>query len=188
MPLQEAQVEAVNLSSDMNSYYAGTIVTHGGLPAKVIEFYNNGDALMASIHTLSRGGHWSEQMEVSADSLDTSMPRLGFVRINRCWIYLSRNPQRRMRKGYHSDLIKYNTIGDPSLPSVSIMDRSILLQLWFGSEHRISHKVVLHNNSLYFELEAVAHIQGENVQLIEGKEKLGEYACKLWHNNLVSNN
>lgn len=184
------QIEQVNIVGDMNNYYSGTIVTHDGQPAKVIEFFQHNNTLKAYVNKLPQSGHWAEHVEVEASSLDFSMPRLGFVSYRGCWFYLSRNPQRRMRKGFHPDLIKIGIIGGNNHESshLPLMDRVVVSQLWYGNDHRVSHDVIIHNDTLYFELDAVAHIQGENVQLVEGKEKLGEYACKLWHNNSESNN
>lgn len=182
------QIEQVNIVGDMNSYYAGTIVTHEGQPAKVVEFFSRDNQLKAYVHKLPRDGHWSEDIEVDGDSLDFSMPRLGFIKYRGVWFYLSRNPQRRMRKGFHPDLIKVAYLDNRDGIPLPLMDRAVVNQLWYGNNHRVNHDVVIHNSTLYFELDAVAHIQGENVQLVEGKEKLGEYACKLWHNNSANNN
>lgn len=185
MPRAEVSVENFDLVSDLRNYYLNCVVTHEGAPAHVSDIFRNGPGgvIRANIQKLPSNGTWGRDQHVDWDTLDLNVPRLGFVRINDAWHYLARSPQRRMRKGYNSELVRAVCPG--GFPSgIDVMNREVVRQIWYGNGDRIGHDVVVFDNAVYYEQDAVATIDAEgNLILVTGKEKLGEFVCKLLANN-----
>lgn len=185
MPRADLRVADFNLVSDLNNYYAGSILTLNGQPARVCEIIGNNDHQEAVVQLLSRSGPFGASRSVPFDELNLTIPRLGMVRSGQSWFYLSRNPQRRMKKGYSHDLIRASCVGTGlSRDGCDPMSESIIRQVWYGNTDRISEDVVMVGKSVYFEQEVVAHTDDEgNLIILAGKEKVGEFVCKLLANN-----
>lgn len=182
MPQSNVQVSEVDLRSDMRSYYRGSCVTYKGQCALVNDFTGGNENLKAQIHLLSPDGEWGDVTTVLASNLDFTMPELGYVEMGNTWVHLSRVPARRMRKGYHHECIRMQFLSDPDV-HVEVNSPQLLKQVWYGNTNRLNADAVIFDNKIYFQQDVVANIKGGKVVLVEGKEKIGEYVCKLLASN-----
>lgn len=176
-------VDTVNLKDDMNSYYRGTYVTHKGHCAYVHGFIGRNDNLRAEINYVNREGEHLDNKTVPVSELDLHLPDLGWVKYEDNWFHLSRNPQRRMRKGYGEDMIRFTSTHEYG-NHCPVTHTSILVQVWYGNEDRVSNDCIIHNRNIHYYQDIVATIDEEgNVIPVIGKEKLGEFVCKLLASN-----
>lgn len=184
MPRADVHVESFDIVSDLRNYYLGCVVTYNGQPAHVGDiFRGQNGTVKATITVLPAHGQWGREQQVEWESLDLNVPRLGYVRVNEAWHYLARSPQRRMRKGYNAELIR--AVCPNGFPSgVDVTQREVIRQVWYGNGDRINHDTIIENGVVYYEQDAVANVDAEgNLILVSGKEKLGEFVCKLLANN-----
>lgn len=178
MPQSNVSVSEVDLRSDFKNYYRHSFVTYKGSCAQVLDFSGNGNGLKAHIALLD-GNHWCEPTVVMAHNLDFTIPRLGFVEHNKSWYFLSRKPARRMRKGYCDESIEALNMGPNISYRFSVSLPEVLNQVWNGNKNRISHDSVIIGDKVFYQQSVVGDIKKGKIVLVPGKEKLGEYVCKL---------
>lgn len=182
-----------SLVSDLQSYYRGSVVTYidpadgERWASQVHAIYEVEDGedrgkIFASIYRLAKDGtEWLPRVEVWWDQLDLTLPKLGLVEYRAQWIFLQRQPARRMRKGYHNETITYAPLEGAYIPDeFNAMDTECVGQIWYGSSPaRVTNHIVRVQNDLYYTTELIAQFneQGQAV-LIPGKERMGELACK----------
>lgn len=192
MPQSNRQVSDYSLRNDMNSYYAGSVVTHvdkDGVKhaALVLEFRGTNAEIVADVRLLPQesGSGWGAPKRVSLDCLDFTLPPLGLVKQDDKWYHLSRHPARRMRKGYHAETVQYNMLHDREyMNGLDIGDYEVIRQTWYGSDDRITHNIVVWDKDIFYGTDKVASLDDEgNILLIPNKEKLGEFVCKALANN-----
>lgn len=179
MPQSNVQVSEVDLRHDLRSYYRNSICTHNGEPVLVVDFSGNGATIKAHICRINPvGTDWGEPKVVLWSSIDVNMPVLGYVFSNESWHHLSRVPARRMRKGYNGEGIRAVTAGGGE--GCHVMGIDVIKQVWGGNPDRISHDAVIWNKRLWFQGDIVGNISNTGkITLTPGKEKIGEYVCKL---------
>lgn len=182
-----------SLVNDLQSYYRGSVVTYidpetgEKWAANIHAIYevdggeDNGK-IFASIYRLARDGTaWLDRQEVWWEQFDLTLPRLGLVEYRGQWMFLQRQPARRMRKGYHNETITYAPLEGAYIPDeFNAMDTEIIGQIWYGAKPgRVTNHIVRVQNDLYYTTELIAQFNelGQAV-LIPGKEKMGELACK----------
>lgn len=180
MPQVNVQVAEFNLKDDMSNYYRHTYVTLDGHPAFVHNVQGRGNNLQFEVTVYSAAGVPSDSTSTrNISDFDLHLPALGFVFFDNTWYHLSRNPQRRMRKGYGEDMIRALPIGTND-NNCAVTHPDVLKQIWFGNTERISQDCVILNRRIFFQTDEVATIDPEgNIIPTVGKEKLGEFVCKL---------
>lgn len=178
-----------SLVNDLQAYYRNSVVSYVDANGErwaanihaIYESEENDNKIYASIYRLGHDGAWMNREEVWWDQLDLTMPKLGLIEYNGQWIFLQRQPARRMRKGYHSETITYSALEGQYVPDeFNPMDVQAIGQIWYGSRAtRVTNHIVRVQNDLYYTTELIAQFneQGQAV-LIPGKEKMGELACK----------
>lgn len=181
-----------SLVSDLQAYYRNSIVTYVDESGErwatnihaiyEVEDGENMGKIYTSVYRLAKdGSSWLPREELWWDSLDLTLPKLGLIEYNGQWIFLQRQPARRMRKGYHNETITYAALEGQYIPDeFNPMDTQAIAQIWYGAgPARITNHIVRVQKDLYYTTELVAQFneQGQAV-LIPGKEKMGELACK----------
>ncbi|AUV61795.1 hypothetical protein FDJ28_gp49 [Pseudomonas phage Bjorn] len=180
MPQSNVQIQEVDLRSDMRSYYRNSVCTHEGNPVLVTDFSGNGETLKAHVCKLRGDGAWSDPKVVLYSSLDVNIPTLGYVFLGDAWHHLSRVPARRMRKGYNTESIAIkSTNRADGIGPFNAFHPDIIRQIWHGNPDRLNHDSVIWRNCLWFQGDVVGKIVNGKVTLTPGKEKIGEYVCKL---------
>lgn len=179
MPQSNIQVSEVDLQSDFSNYYRGSYLTYQGKCAYVVGFTGQGNKLKAQIRTLGENNNWSSEHYVLANNLDFTIPRLGFVEMDGNWFFLSRRPARRMHKGYCDDNIVAQCMGPSNSDEFHVSHPAILKQVWEGNTNRISHDVVIIGENIFYQCDQVAKVIKGKISVVKGKEKIGEYVCKL---------
>lgn len=183
MPQVNQNVAEFSLRDDMCSYYRGTYVTHEGKCAYVHGFSGRDQKMIAEINIIDTDGRQLDMKAVPVSSLDLHLPRLGWVMYENMWFHLSRNPQRRMRKGYSDEMVRFLN-PDGQFGHCSVTETSVLTQIWYGNEDRISHDCIILGRNIHYHQDVVATIDAEgNIIPAIGKEKLGEFVCKLLASN-----
>jgi len=187
MPQVNQVVSAFSLKEDMANYYRGTYVTYEGKPAYVMNVLGRNENVKFEAQLYGEDGQELEAIVREVDRFDLHLPQLGFVKFDNLWFHLSRNPQRRMRKGYGEDMIRC-VAAHPMGGHCPVTHPEIIKQIWFGNQDRISPDCVIVNREIYFQSDVVANIDQEgNIIPVVGKEKLGEFVCKLlaanWDNH-----
>lgn len=193
MPQANVNVSAFDLRGDLNNYYRGSVLTyvdrgerHPALVDRIDDQEENGN-MTAVIRLLSGGDRpaWGSSRRVPWSALDLILPNLGMVELNGHWYHLCRHPARRMRKGYNAENISLVPLEDGDMmPDVDASDPKIVKQVWFGNPDRIGPTCVVWRKGIYYTTEKVALVNDEGaVTLIQNKEKLGEFVCKLLLNN-----
>lgn len=180
MPQVNVQVAEFNLKDDMSSYYRGTYVTYKGAPAYVHNVLGRGSNIQFEATIYSEDGTPANEPIVrNVNDFDLILPPLGFVKFDNVWYHLSRNPQRRMRKGYGEDMIRAVAVRN-EFNHCSVTHPIVLKQIWFGNTERVSPDCIIIERSIYFQGDEVATVDPEgNIIPTIGKEKLGEFVCKL---------
>ena len=184
MPQLHQVVAEFSLVDDLTSYYRGTFVTHQGSCAYVHSFRSNrAGKITADINHVNRSGVHQPIITVAYEELDLHLPQLGWVQYEGSWFHLSRNPQRRMRKGYGGDMIRF-TPPEGHSGHCEVTDPAVLAQIWYGNDDRVSNDCLILGRNIHFHQDIVASIDAEgNVIPAIGKEKLGEFVCKLLASN-----
>lgn len=179
MPQVAQRVSDFCLKDDMNSYYRGTYVTHNGECAYVHGFTGRNEKLNAEIEIISPAGVRLDPKVVPLAELDLHLPELGWVQFENLWFHLSRNPQRRMRKGYGEDMVRWvNPVGQHG--HCIVTDNQVLAQIWYGNTERVSNDCVIIGRNIHFHQDIVATIDAEGNIIPEiGKEKIGEFVWKV---------
>lgn len=196
MPQTNLEIAEYNLREDMRSYYRGSVVTFvpqatedgvEPLPyaALVEDFRGANNELFADVRLLPRGeGGWGPSKRVPVAALAFTLPPLGLVAYQGHWFHLSRQPARRMRKGYHQETITCTPIAGHYRDHPETMSSDIVRQVWYGNVDRISTNIVVHGDGVFYATDKVASLDPEgNVAFIPNKEKLGEFVCKALANN-----
>lgn len=197
MPQSNRQVSEFDLRHDMNSYYRHSIATYccpqtDGTVARwacwIGEFNGDNSELTATIKVLKPDSKdYSSSIHVPFESLDFTMPPLGLVKVGDHWWLPTRNPARRMRKGYNSECVTLAMLdaeygGDMGNPETEA--KGVIKQLWYGNDERIALHLVVWGKGIYYMTDKVATIDDTGaVILIPNKEKLGELSCKILANN-----
>lgn len=151
---------------DLYNYWSGCIVTYKKEPYK---FLGCTEKMVDLASALGTG-----TIRVPFDDIDTTLPKLGWVRVGPVWVYLYRIPLRKIRKGYCQETL--GGIGIDGHPVRFYYDRqSLLRQLW---KKRRPHPELLSlpDGSVMYGTELVISSNGED---IVGKEKLSGYARSL---------
>lgn len=197
MPQSNRRVGEFDLRHDMQAYYRHSIGTYcqpqtDGTVARyaafISDFSGDNDELMVNIKVLKpEAKDYSATTQVPLESIDFTLPPLGLVKVGDHWWLPTRNPARRMRKGYNGECVTLCMLdneytGDMGNPEVEA--KSVIKQLWYGNEERISLHLVVWGKGIYYMTDKVATIDDDGaVSLIPNKEKLGELSCKILANN-----
>lgn len=197
MPQSSNRVSSFDLASDLNSYYKGCVVTYlkpqkdgsvKPIPAFVEKFVGESE-IRAHIRTLTEveGSEWTSLAAVPHESLDFILPPLGSVRLpDEHWVHLCKSPARRMRKGYHHETVHVTYMENDHECNFGDgpTNKEIIRQVWYGNPDRIATNVAVWGKGIYYAADLVCTLDSEGaVSLIPGKEKLGEFVCKLLANN-----
>lgn len=177
---------------DFNHYYKGTVVTYNGEAVFIREVRVEGDNnrsyedLTVVVKTVPQRGD-GRILTVNGAELNYEFPVLGWVKTTEGWYYISRRPRRRRTKGYSQHTVSgQDTHGNWS--SLDVMSSSVIRQIWYGNTERITNECVITQTGLMFGIEQVCNINNDEVTIVEGKEKLGRYACKLLRSYIEGTN
>lgn len=194
MPQSNRRVSNVDLRGDMNNYYRYSVATYlkptkngvERLAAYIHGYDGANNELQVLISTMGPNDKtWGDQKYVPNDAMCYELPNLGSVKHNGEWIHLVRSPQRRMRKGYNEECIHWTYLdGANGQNDHSVLEETVIKQVWYGCDERLSTNVVLESKRIYFKAEHVANVSDDgSILFIPNKEKLGEFVCKLLASN-----
>ncbi len=201
MPQSNQRINEFSLRDDLTHYYSRSVATYrppvskefpegSAVAAQVLEVHGPNEDITFIVRLLKKGSKaFTNNIPVRGDQLDFTLPPLGLVNMGGDgWFLLNRAPARRMRKGYNEETINYISVEDyHEGPEVSPMDPSVIHQIWYGNDNRVTNNLVVWRKGVYYMTDKVATIDDQgNLILIPNKEKLGEFACKILASNWES--
>jgi hypothetical protein len=177
---------------DFCHYYKGTVVTYNGVAALIRDVSINGDNnrsyedLTLYLRTVPQRGD-PQTLTVNAAEVNYEFPTLGWIKTTNGWYYVSRRPRRRRTKGFCNNTASGQDVTGRWC-SLDVMSSSVIRQIWYGNTERINNECIILADGIMFGIEKVCNIVENEVTLIEGKEKIGRYACKLLRNFIEGTN
>ena len=192
MPQSNQRVSRFDVVSDLRSYYrcstASLEVNGKTVPVYIEDFESHDGEITATVRQLnSAHTEWAGRSIVPQEALSFILPPLGLVKYGNFWFHLHRHPARRMRKGYNEECIGWMAVDHGHGLDCGVQDPRIISQVWYGTEDRITHNIVVTGGKIYYTTDHVANVTDEGeVTLIPEREKLGEFVCKTLANNWES--
>jgi hypothetical protein len=190
MPQSNARVSRYDVVGDLRSYYRSSIASlevKGKITPVYIEDYadDNGEVKVTVRHLNAAQTEWGSRSVVPQEALSYVLPPLGLVKYGEHWFHLHRHPARRMRKGFNEECIGWAPVGEHNFGlDIGVSDPKIVSQVWYGTEDRITHNIVVTGGKIYYTTDHVANVTDDGeVTLIPEREKLGEFVCKTLANN-----